>query len=110
MNIFRWFQRRRNRRFAEREFVLDVKLRTRQMRVARWRAAGMGLAGIAGVALFILAVWKGGAWFLDDAVYENPKFTIRHVDIHTDGAIAPWVIKLLGPCDAARDRICSPST
>jgi len=93
MNIFRWFQRRRNRRFTEREFVLDVKLRTRQMRVARWRAAGMSLAALAGVALFILAVWKGGAWFLDDAVYENPKFTIRHVDIHTDGVIAPWVIK-----------------
>ena len=91
--MFGWFQRNRNRRFAEREFVLDVKLRTRQMRVARWRAAGMGLAAVAGVALFIFVVWRGGMWFLNDAVYENPKFAIRHIDVHTDGVLAPAVIR-----------------
>ena len=37
--MFDWLHRHRNRRFGGREFVLDVKLRTRQMRAARWRMA-----------------------------------------------------------------------
>ena len=88
-----WLHRNRNRRFGEREFVLDVKLRTRQMRVARWRAAGVGLAGILALGLFALLFWRGGQWFLDDAVYENPAFAIQHVEVRTDGVIAPAVIR-----------------
>jgi len=91
--MFAWLHRNRNRRFGGREFVLDVKLRTRQMRVARWRAAGMGLAGILALGLFALLFWRGGQWFLDDAVYENPAFAIQRVDVRTDGVIAPAVIR-----------------
>jgi len=91
--MFRWLHPNRNRRFGERQFVLDVKMHTRQMRVARWRAAGMGLAGVMALALFILIFWRGGQWFLRDAVYENPAFAIRRVEVRTDGVIAPAVIR-----------------
>ena len=91
--MFRWLHRNRNRRFTERQFVLDVKLRTRQMRVARWRAAGTGLAGVTVLAVFALLFWRGGKWFLADAVYENPAFAIQRVDVRTDGVIAPAVIR-----------------
>ena len=91
--MFRWLHPNRNRRFGERQFVLDVKLRTRQMRVARWRAAGAGLAGVMALALFGLLFWRGGRWFLADAVYENPAFAIQHVEVRTDGVIAPAVMR-----------------
>jgi cell division septal protein FtsQ len=91
--MFRWLHSNRNRRFRERQFVLDVKLRTRRMRVARWRAAGAGLAGVMALALFALLAWRGGQWFLDDAVYKNPAFAIQHFDIRTDGVIAPAYIR-----------------
>jgi cell division septal protein FtsQ len=91
--MFRWLHPNRNRRFGERQFVLDVKLRTRQMRVARWRAAGTGLAGVMGLALFVLLLWRGGEWFLNDAVYGNPAFAIQRVEVRTDGVIAPAVIR-----------------
>jgi len=91
--MFRWLHPNRNRRFGERQFVLDVKLRTRQMRVARWRAAGMGLAGVIALVLFALLLWRGGQWFLNDAVYENPAFAIQRVEVRTDGVIAPAVIR-----------------
>lgn len=91
--MFRWLHPHRNRRFGERQFVLDVKMRTRQMRVARWRAAGAGLAGVMALALFALVFWRGGQWFLDDAVYKNPAFAIQRVEVRTDGVIAPAVIR-----------------
>ena len=91
--MFRWLHPHRNRRFGECQFVLDVKMRTRQMRVARWRAAGTGLAGVMALALFALVFWRGGQWFLDDAVYKNPALAIQHVEVRTDGVIAPAVIR-----------------
>ena len=63
------------------------------MRVTRWRAAGLGLAGVAALGLFALLFWRGGEWLLADAVYQNPAFAIQRVDVRTDGVIAPAVIR-----------------
>jgi cell division septal protein FtsQ len=73
--------------------MLDVRLRTRQMRVARWRAAGLGLGGLLLLALFVLLFWRGGEWLLRRAVYENPSFAIQRVEVSTDGVISPAVIR-----------------
>jgi cell division septal protein FtsQ len=91
--MFRWLHPNRNRRYREREFVLDVKMRTRQMRVARWRATGVGLGVVMALALFALVFWRGERWLLDDAVFDNPAFAIQRVDVRTDGVIAPAVIR-----------------
>jgi cell division septal protein FtsQ len=91
--MFRWLTQKRNRRFVERAYMLDVKLRTRQMRVARWRAAGLGLGGLAALSLFALLFWRGGQWLLNYAAYENESFAIQRIEVNTDGVISPAVIR-----------------
>ena len=91
--MFRRFIHKRNRRYVERAYMLDVKLRTRQMRVSRWRAAGLGVGGIVALALFVLLFWRGGEWLLSYAAYDNPTFAIQHVEVSTDGVISPAVIR-----------------
>ena len=34
-------------------------------------------------------LWRTGEWALDKFVYENSEFAIQHVDVQTDGVIAP---------------------
>jgi cell division septal protein FtsQ len=84
---------KRNRRHVERAFMLDVKVRTRQMRAARWRAAGAGLGGVIALAVFALLFWRGGKWLLNYAAYQNPAFDIQHIEVNTDGVISPAVIR-----------------
>jgi cell division septal protein FtsQ len=91
--MFHWLIRKKNRRSGERAYMLDVKLRTRQMRVARWRTAGMGLGGALALVFLVVVFWRGGEWLLDYAVYDNATFGIRHIEVSTDGVIAPEVIR-----------------
>lgn len=82
-----WFKRKpKNRRF-ERSNVLDVKLRTKEVRAARMRlattAAGLSLATVIGLCL----LWRVGDWALDQFVFRNDAFAIRELDIQTDGSI-----------------------
>ena len=72
-----------------RHHVLDVKLRSDQIRANRFR-----LARISFVVLFVTVVglfllWKAGEVALDTFVYENPDFAVEQVDAQTDGKIAP---------------------
>ena len=77
----------KNRRLG-REYVLDVKLRSSQIRAARMRLAtitsGMLFAGVFGLYL----LWRAGDWLLIRLVYENSAFAIEHLDVQTDGNIA----------------------
>jgi cell division septal protein FtsQ len=91
--MFRWLTQKRNRRFVERAYMLDVKLRTRQMRAARWRAAGVGLGGLAALGLFVLLFWRGGEWLLNYAAYDNATFAIQRIEVSSDGVISPAVIR-----------------
>jgi POTRA domain, FtsQ-type len=82
-----WFKRIRKNRRLDRGHVLDVKLRTREVRAARLRlattAAGLALATVAGLYL----LWRAGDWALDQFVFKNDAFAIRELDIRTDGSI-----------------------
>ncbi|HEX4119569.1 MAG TPA: FtsQ-type POTRA domain-containing protein [Verrucomicrobiae bacterium] len=83
----------KNRRASEREFMLDVKLRTRQSRAQRMRILGIGLSAIFTVALVALVLWRGGYWLLDCLIYKNEAFAIQQIDVQTDGVLTPETIR-----------------
>lgn len=83
-----WFKRKPKNRRLERGHVLDVKLRTKEVRAARLRlattAAGLSLGTVIGLYL----LWRAGDWALDQFVFKNDAFAIRQLDIQTDGSIS----------------------
>src|SRR5260221_13313091 len=83
-----WFRRKTKNRRLGREFVLDVKLRSSQLRAARVRMGAMAL-GVAFATVFgLYLIWRTGEWALNHFVYENQSFAIRDIDIQTDGVIS----------------------
>jgi cell division septal protein FtsQ len=82
-----WNRKAKNRRLG-REYVLDVKLRSSQVRAARMRKFVYTGAVIFIVALSGYLLWRIGGWTMDRLVYENAAFSIRDIDLQTDGVIA----------------------
>jgi len=82
------FKRKPKNRRLGREHVLDVKLRSSQVRAARLRLATVTLGVVFATVLGVYLVWQGGTWALNRLVYENPAFAIQQVDIQTDGVLA----------------------
>jgi len=82
-----WKRKAKNRR-SGREYVLDVKLRSSQVRAARTRK--FVIAGVAILTLVFTAciLWRIGGWAMDRLVYENQAFSIGEIDLQTDGVIA----------------------
>jgi cell division septal protein FtsQ len=83
-----WFRRKPKNRRLGREFVLDVKLRSSQVRAARARMAAVTLGIVFATVFGVFITWRGGQWALDRLVYENQAFAITEVDVQTDGIIA----------------------
>lgn len=83
-----WFKPKPTNRRFEREYVLDVKLRSSQVRAARFRFIGISLGVLFGIVFGVYSVWRAGAWALDRLVYENKAFAIEEIDVQTDGVIA----------------------
>ncbi len=69
--------------------VLDVKLRSSQVRAARARRVIITLGICFGTVLGLYAAWCLGAFTLNKLVYENKSFAITRIDVQTDGVIAP---------------------
>jgi cell division septal protein FtsQ len=90
---FMLFNRKiRNRRLG-REHVLDVKLRSSQVRAARTRVFAL-TGGISFAVLFCgYVLWRAAEWGMDKLVYENKAFAVEILDIQTDGSI---------PCEQLR--------
>ena len=78
----------KNRRM-HRTHVLDVKLRSDQVRATRLRLVMISLFVITGTFLGIFLLWRTGEFALDAFVYNNPDFAIQQVQVHTDGVIVP---------------------
>lgn len=85
-----WFKRApgKNRRL-HRHHVLDVKLRSDQVRATRWRLARLSFVVLFGTVFGLYLLWKVGELALDTFVYDNQDFAIEVVDAQTDGKIAP---------------------
>ena len=83
-----FFRRKPTNRRIGREYVLDVKLRSSQVRAARARTATVAAVVVFGMALGAFAVWQTGRWAMNHFLYENPAFATRQIDLATDGVIA----------------------
>jgi cell division septal protein FtsQ len=84
-----WFKRQPQNRRLNRRHVLDVKLRSEQVRATRIRLGVMAVS-IPALTLFGLYLcWRAGEWTLDRFVYENPDFAIQRVVVQSDGDIKP---------------------
>jgi cell division septal protein FtsQ len=83
-----WFKRKRKNRRLGREHVLDVKLRSSQVRVARTRMVAVALGAVFATVFGLYVVWRSGQWALDRLVYENAAFDIQEIDVQTDGIIS----------------------
>lgn len=82
------FKRKSKNRRLEREFLLDVKLRSAQIRANRIRFAGLVFSSLFALIFCGVILWRGGEWLLNRCLYENDAFRIRHVQVQTDGVIA----------------------
>jgi cell division septal protein FtsQ len=83
-----WNKRKQKNRRLGRDSVLDVKLRSSQVRAARARVVGLGIGGVVAALLGVLLLWKAWGWSLNRLVYENPAFSIQEIEVQTDGVIA----------------------
>ena len=68
--------------------MLDVKLRSSQVRAARVRTVALALSALFLVVLCVYVLWRTGGWAMDQLLYENKAFAIQEVDVRTDGVIA----------------------
>lgn len=83
-----FFKREQKNRRLNRRHVLDVKVRSEQVRSTRMRLITGGCLLVFGTVFGLYLFWRAGAWTLDKFVYENPNFAIEQIDIHTDGKIS----------------------
>lgn len=85
-----WFKREQNKnRRLHRSHVLDVKLRSDQVRATRLRLALLSGLVIGGTVLGLYLFWRVGEATLNAFVYQNADFAIQQIDVQTDGKIAP---------------------
>jgi hypothetical protein len=83
-----WLKRASKNRRLGREFVLDVKLRSSQVRAARARMAAIALGSLFVVLAGLYLAWRASEWTLNALLYENQAFAIQDIDVQTDGVIA----------------------
>jgi cell division septal protein FtsQ len=84
-----WFKREQKNRRLHRGHVLDVKVRSDQVRATRTRLAAIALGVLFGTVFGLYLLWRTGEWALDKFVYENSEFAIQNIQVQTDGVIAP---------------------
>ncbi|MCX6921679.1 MAG: FtsQ-type POTRA domain-containing protein, partial [Verrucomicrobia bacterium] len=77
----------KNRRLG-RDQVLDVRLRSSQVRAARTRMTALSLGAVFVTVFGIYLFYRGSDWALNRLVYENKAFAIQEIDVQTDGVIS----------------------
>ena len=82
-----WFRHKSKNRRLGRGHVLDVKLRSEQVRATRTRLALMAVSVPAITVFGLYLLWRTGEWALDKFIYENAEFAIQRVEVQTDGVI-----------------------
>lgn len=90
-----WFKREQKNRTRRtgRGHVLDVRLRSDQVRAMRVRLATIACTVVFGTVFGLYLVWRTGEVLLDKFVYENPDFAIQTVDASSNGVITPGQVR-----------------
>jgi cell division septal protein FtsQ len=88
-----FFHRKPANRRLGREYVLDVKLRSSQVRAVRMRRTTIAISVMLGAAFGAFMIWRAGHWALDELLYENAAFATRQIDMETDGVISTEQLK-----------------
>jgi cell division septal protein FtsQ len=88
MTTAMWFKRKPKNRRLGREHVLDVRLRSSQVRATRTRMATLAVLMVVATVFGVYLAWRSGQWALNRFVYENPAFAVLELDLRTDGVIA----------------------
>ena len=83
-----WFKREPRNRRLHRTHVLNVKLRSDQVRATRVRLMVMSCLVVGGTVLGLALFWRVGEAVLNSFVYQNADFAIQQIDVQTDGKIA----------------------
>ena len=83
-----WFRREQRNRRLNHWRVLDVKLRSSQVRAARTRLAVIMLGVTFGTVAGLYLLWRTGEWALDRFIYKNSEFAIQRINVQTDGIIS----------------------
>ncbi len=83
-----WPKRKSVNRRLGRVHVLDVKLRSDQVRQTRMRWGALAVGVVVGTGFGLYVLWRVGDWALNQMVYQNPAFAIREFEVETDGVIA----------------------
>jgi len=84
-----WFKREIKNRRLNRGHLLDVKLRSDQVRATRTRLAAVGFCVLFGTVFGLYLFWRAGEWALDKFIFDNPEFAIQNIQVQTDGLIPP---------------------
>jgi len=82
------FDRKQKNRRLNRVHVLDVKMRSDQVRKLRLRVGAMAFGALFGTLFGAYVLWRTGGWVLDKLVYENQAFAIKEVEVHSGGIIS----------------------
>jgi cell division septal protein FtsQ len=84
-----WFRKKNiNRRLDRRHVLLDVKLRTGQVRSTRMRWGAVALTVAFSTVFGLYLVWRTGGWAMNHFLYENKDFAVQQIDVQTDGVIS----------------------
>ncbi len=83
-----FFKRKPKNRRLGREQVLDVKVRSDQVRARRTRGIAITIGAVFTVVFGLYLAFRSGEWLLNRLVYENQAFAIQELDIQTDGVIS----------------------
>jgi len=83
-----WFKRKPKNRRLGREQVLDVKLRSSQVRAVHRRMTALSLGAVFATIFGLYLLYRTGEWALNRFVFQNKAFATTEIDVQTDGVIA----------------------
>ncbi|MBR90345.1 MAG: hypothetical protein CMO66_03615 [Verrucomicrobiales bacterium] len=82
----------RNRR-RRRQKVLDVKISIDKRRRAQVKVASKITGVVLALGVIFFGAWRGGEWLLQAGFYGNKAFSVKEVDVKTDGIIEPTQLR-----------------